>query len=233
MSNALLKAGHGLTLAEKRLIVCAISKLDSRRKLSNGEILTTTISALEYSRIAGCNMRTAYEALQKASKHLFERKITFYEEISNKKGITKSKIHMRWVGEIHYQSGEGWVKLFWWPKILPFLTGLKKQFTSYKLHQSYALRSVYSWRLMELLLRFNDTGYAEYSIEEFNNSMDASDKQKNNFNNIKRRIIEPAVKELSKKEGWHIEWQAIKVGRKVQRVSFIFCSEGNKKSALL
>ncbi|WP_206665632.1 replication initiation protein [Oecophyllibacter saccharovorans] len=223
MSNALLRAGHGLTLAEKRVIACAISKLDSRRQLPIGEILTTKITAIEYAEIAGCNMRTAYEALQEASKNLFERKITFFNNDLNHQNDSSSKlVQMRWVGEIHYQEGEGWVEIYWWYKIIPFLTGLKRQFTTYKLHQAHALRSVYSWRLMELLMRFHDTKTAEYDIDFFSNAMDATEKQRSNFNNIRRRIIEPAVNELTSKGGWDIKWTPIKSGRRVVKLRFEF-----------
>ena len=114
------------------------------------------------------------------------------------------------------------MELYWWPKLLPYLTNIKKQFTSYQLKQASALRSAYSWRLLELLLRFEKTGVAEYTIEDFAVSMDATPKQRENFAAIRRKIIEPAVKELNDKDGWVIQWQPIKAGRKVAKVRFTF-----------
>jgi len=129
---------------------------------------------------------------------------------------------MRWVGQVHYQQGEGWVELYWWPKLLPHLTGLRRQFTSYQLQQATALRSAYSWRLLELLMRFETTGWAEYTIEDFCTSMDATEKQRADFAAIRRKIIEPAVKELQEKDGWLIAWKAVKAGRKVSKLRFDF-----------
>jgi plasmid replication initiation protein len=129
---------------------------------------------------------------------------------------------MRWVGRCTYHEGEGWVELAWWPELLSSLTGLKKNFTTYQLQQASALRSAYSWRLLELLTRFQKTGWAEYTIEDFCAAMDATEKQRANFNNIKRRIIEPAVAELTAKDGWFIEWETIKAGRKVVKLKFSF-----------
>jgi plasmid replication initiation protein len=100
--------------------------------------------------------------------------------------------------------------------------GLKKQFTSYQLQQASALRSVCSWRLLELLTRFKSTGWAEYTIEDFAIAMDATEKQKMDFAAIRRKIIEPAVKELQEKDGWCIEWNTIKDGRKVKAIRFDF-----------
>lgn len=233
MNNALTRAGHGLTLGEKRLVMCAISKLDSRRALSPLAVHTTKVTAAEYSELAGCGLDTAYLALKIAAKNLFERKITFFEPAFKRNGkpMEPTRVDMRWVGRATYHKGEGWIELAWWPELLPALTGLKANFTSYQLEQGSALRSGYSWKLLELLMRFKSTGWAEYTIEDFCTSMDATEKQRADFNNIRRRIIEPAVKELVEKDNWIIEWQPIKAGRKVKALRFTF--ERNPQGKLL
>ena len=224
MSNALTRAGHGLTLAEKRIMMMAVSSLDSRKPPLPGEVPTTRITAAEYAEAAKVDLTTAYEALQGAARNLYNRSITFYTPAHNRKGkpLPPTKTQMRWVGQVQYHAGEGWVELYWWPKLLPHLLGLKKQFTSYQLQQASALRSVYSWRLLELLMRFEGTGWAEYTVEDFATSMEATDKQRENFANIRRKIIEPAVKELIEKDGWLIQWRPVKAGRRVSAVRFDF-----------
>ncbi|KIG04893.1 initiator RepB protein [Burkholderia sp. MR1] len=224
MSNALTRAGQGLTLAEKRIVAAAVSKLDSRRAPPGGETPVTRITAAEYAETFHVDPNTAYEQLQAAAKTLYSRSITFYEAAHRRNGapLPPTKVQMRWVGIVKYQIGEGWVELHWWPDLLPHLTALKGQFTTYQLQQASALRSIYSWRLLELLTRFKSTGWAEYDIEDFATAMDATEKQRENFNNIKRRIIEPAVAELNAKDGWIIEWEPIKSGRKVKAVRFTF-----------
>jgi plasmid replication initiation protein len=114
------------------------------------------------------------------------------------------------------------MQISWWPDLIPSLTGLKKQFTTYQLEQASALRSVYSWRLLELLMRFKSTGVAEYTIEDFATSMDATEKQKADFAKIRTKIIEPAIKELQEKDGWLIDWEPIKTSRKVTAIRFNF-----------
>jgi Protein involved in initiation of plasmid replication len=224
MGNALTRAGHGLTLAEKRLVGCALSKLDSRKRVPAGEVPTTKITAAEYAEAFDVDMATAYEQLQGAAKQLYDRSITFYEAASKRSGkpLPPTRVTMRWVGRVKYQKGEGWVELYWWPELLPQLTGLSKKFTSYQLQQASALRSIYSWRLLELLTRFEDTGWLEITIEDFAQSMDATEKQQENFAAIRRKIIEPAVKELTEKDGWLIQWRPVKKGRKVGGLRFDF-----------
>ena len=52
--------------------------------------------------------------------------------------------------------------------------------------------------------------------------MDATEKQAANFAKIRTKIIEPAVKELTEKDGWLIQWQPIKAGRRVASIRFTF-----------
>lgn len=223
-SNALIRAGQCLTLAEKRIVMLAVGKLDSCQQVPVTDLPSTKITAEEYAREFEVDANTAYEALQEASKSLFKKHLTFYEPAYRRNGkpLKPVMVNMHWVGEAKYHEGEGWVELFWWPRLIPHLLGLKKQFTSYQLKQTTALRSVYSWRLLELLMRFKSTGWAEYTVEDFLVSMDAPLEYAKDFGQVKRSIIEPAVKELINKDGWKIEWQAIKAGRKVKTVRFEF-----------
>jgi plasmid replication initiation protein len=207
--------------------MAAVSKLDSRKSLLPGETIPTTkITAAEYAELAGCGMNSAYEALQLAAANLYDRSIVIFspsfkrgsQKIGDKGTITR----MRWVGRATYHEREGWVELAWWHEIVPHLMGLRKQFTSYQLQQAQALRSIYSWRLLELLERFKSSGRAEYTIDDFCTSMEATEKQKQDFAAIRRKIIEPAVKELQEKHGWMIQWIPLKTGRKVVGLRFSF-----------
>ena len=224
MNNALTRAGHGLTLSEKRIVALAISKLDSRR--IPADLLrppVTKVTAAEYVELFGVNPDTAYDQLKSAAKQLYDRSIAFFEPAHKRRGrpLKQAKTTMRWVGQATYHEGEGWIELHWWTELLPYLTGLQKQFTSYQLQQTTALRSIYSWRLLELLTHFEATGWAEYSVEDFRASMEAPPSL-SDFGQLKRRIIEPAVKELVQKDGWLIEWQPIKAGRRVRAIRFDF-----------
>lgn len=234
MSNALTRAGHGLTLAEKRIVASAVSKLDSRRVLPLGEVPRTRITAMEYAETFQVDMDTAYDQLQAAAKQLYGRSITFYEPAYKRRGkpLPPTKVQMRWVGSVKYQQGEGWVELAWWPDLMRHLVGLKAQFTTYQLQQASALRSAYSWKLLELLTRFQSSGSAEYTIEDFCTSMEATEKQAADFSKVRTKIIEPAVRELQEKDGWLIQWASVKAGRKVKALRFTFMRDPQGKLAL-
>ena len=50
-------------------------------------------------------------------------------------------------------------------------------------------------------MRFKSSGKAEYTVEDFAASMDATEKQRADFAALRRKMIEPAVKELTEKDG--------------------------------
>jgi plasmid replication initiation protein len=220
MSNALIRAGHGLTLAEKRLIALAAERVDSRKPFPAN--CSTRITATDYAETFDVDLNTAYTALKGAAKNLYNRSINFCEEYQIGKRLALKTTVMRWVGRATYIDQEGAIDLVWFHELAPHLFNLKKEFTTFKLKQASSLRSAYSWRLLELLMRFENTGVAEYTVDDFATAMDVTAKQRANFNNIRRRIIEPAIKELTDKDGWLIEWQPIKAGRKVKRLRFTF-----------
>jgi plasmid replication initiation protein len=233
MSNALTRAGHGLTLAEKRIVASAVSKLNSTKAPAPGECPVVKITAAEYAETFQVDANTAYEQLKAAGQDLYGRSISFFEPGHMRNGkpfkITRT---MRWVGEAKYHPKEGWIELHFWHAVVPHLMGLKKQFTSYQLQQASALRSGYSWRLLELLTRFESTGWAEYDIEDFAAAMDATEKQRGDFAKIRTKIIEPAVKELTEKDGWLIQVHYIRAGRKVKAVRFTFMRDPQSRLPL-
>jgi plasmid replication initiation protein len=218
LSNALTNAAQGLTLAEKRLMMFAVGKLNNFKNDGGTPDGSVKLTAEEYATEFGVSPDTAYDQLQSASKAIYERSVRFYEG----SGRSTREIHCRWVSACEYAEGMGYVKLYFTSRIAPHLLQLKGKFTSYKLAQANALRSIYSWRLLELLSQFKSTGWRQIPIAEFCHAMEATEKQRNDFAAIRRKIIEPAVKELIEKDGWLIEWQPIKEGRKVAAIRFEF-----------
>jgi len=220
MSNALTRAAHGLALSEKRLIASCIAKNDSvpMAELQRKGAWTVRLTAAEYAEAFSVDLDTAYNQLNSASESLFNRYIRTIRE--TKRGPEEYKF--RWVGGVKYHKGEGWVELHWFHEVVPHLFGLRKEFTTYKLKQTAALRSAYSWRLFECFKSWSAKGRYSPTIEEFHRSMDASESQRKNFKDLRRRVIEPAVTELIEKNGLLIEWETKTAGRKVIALDFKF-----------
>lgn len=219
MSNALARSSHGLTLAEKRVIACGLASTDSKSARLYNDVVRhdgwrIRIPALEFAEWAGIDPRTAYEQLASAAKSLLNQQW----EIRHPKSIER----FNWLSRAEYHKGEGWVEIEFTRYTAPHVLALKDRFTSYRLEQAAALRSIHSWRLMECLQSWKDTGLWRVSIEDFWHCMDAPTSCRANFKDLRRRVIEPAVKELREKDNMLIEWEQVKAGRKVTGLVFKF-----------
>ena len=214
ISNYIVRSAQTLNLVEKRILMAGVAKLGG----VNGEI---KLSAKEYAETYDVDIRTAYNELKSAVGTLMKRTLS-WQITDGKKIGTRTTI---WVQGYDYFKDEGYVKFKFSEYVFPFLFELEREFTKYQLKQAAALRSIHSWRLLELFeqRRGNDkNGWLSISIEEFWHAMEATESYKANFSLLRRKVIEPAVKELSEKDGWLIEWEARKRGRKVVTLLFKF-----------
>lgn len=221
MSNALTRAGHGLSLSEKRIVAACIANSDQIPAPRPGQCFKVRVTAGDYAEAYGVDLNTAYEQLKGAAQHLFQRQISIEKQTPRGKVVHR----MRWVGAFKYHDGEGWAELDFWHEVVPHLFGLRGKvtpFTKYKLSQAAALRSIYSFRLFELLQSWRDKGLYAPTIEEFVRAMEPPPSCIKDFGNLRMRVIEPAVAELIDKNNLLIEWKPVKAGRKVIGLEFRF-----------
>ncbi len=227
MSNDLARSAHNLTLNEKRVIACGIASTNS---MSGKDTFKSTVTggwsvrlnAIDFAEFSCLDKSNAYKQLRKAAQDLKGR------TWSTRQG--KKFSHFTWMNRVTYHDGEGWIELEFSPYTAPHLLSLKGSFTSYKLAAGSALRSVYSWRLMECLLSWKKTGKWIVSIEDFITAMNPPTSIKNNFGSLRQRVIDPAIKELRDTENMVITYKTPKAGRKV--VSLVFDFEPHPQGVL-
>lgn len=73
------------------------------------------------------------------------------------------------------------------------------RFTYISLTEFCNLKTMYSKRLYAFLKQFRNTGYRRVSVERFREYMDAEEKTYDDFAQLRRRVITPAVNELKDK----------------------------------
>ena len=120
----------------------------------------------------------------------------------------------------------GWAELSFSPHIAPHLTSLGKNFTEYRLGQVANLRSTYAVRLFEWCIQFIDNGWLVVSVDELVQRLGVGYKL---YNDIRRYVIEPAVKELQAKSNLDIKWEPMKEGRSVKSIRFTFKEQDQRK----
>ncbi len=217
IANELIKSAQGLNLWEKRLLMLAVSKIDSKANPSI-QGATVSISVSEMVDMFGLNSDKAYQEAKKAAEGIMKRQIRLKPSNADSELI-------QWVGKSKYSSGEGWILIEFYHGLFPHLFELKSHFTSYRLSRTSAFRSVYSWRLFELLMQFKKTGLLNILIDDFTHALEVPSAYMSDFSWLRMRVIEPAVKEIREKDGLAVEWEAIKAGRKVKALKFTFPTE--------
>lgn len=220
MANAVTRAAHGLSLPEKRFIAAALAKTDSTdaRGLMDQQMQTVKLSAMEYAETFGITLDAAYQQLQAGALALQQPKVVV--DIPTRRGVRRQV--RAWVITGEYSKGEGTVEVRWHPDLVPFLFGLRTEFTTYKLRHAAAFRSIYSWRLFECLKSWQGAGRWTPTITEFQDATEATPTARANFKELRLRVIEPAVKELREKNGVIVKWEPVKAGRKVTGLRFEF-----------
>jgi plasmid replication initiation protein len=209
--NCLIEASYKLTLNEQRLVLLCIARLDTRKPLPKENIFT--ITAKEFAKTFGIEEKHAYEALDEAASALYDRDIKTYDG--------KYRERFRWICGIKYHDNEGKVTLGFSTWITPYLTMLHERFSSYKLKQIAGLKSIYSIRLLEFLMQFKATGKLIIELDRFKERLELKDEYKR-FYNLRMRVIEPAIKELTEKSHLLINWKPIKSGKTIKQLEFIF-----------
>lgn len=219
-SNKLIEASHTLTLNEKRLVLCAASLIDPRKPLPKDGYLT--IRADTFADVFDLDVKHAYEALDDAATKLFDRDIRRY---------TKGKLveRMRWVFHVKYKKGQGCVELGFSPTVLPHLTMLNKEFTSYQLKQIGNLSSFYAVRIYELMSQFLKLGQRECTLDQLRQMLDLGDKYQN-VKDMRKRVLDPAITELNGSTDLAVVAEPRRKGRKI--VGFSFTITKNEQMAL-
>ncbi len=210
-SNDLNEASYRLSLDERRLILLCIAKIDSRGAVPD----MLTVCAKEYGQMFDLQSNHAYEQIQKASDNLYDRDI----KINNPE--RKERMRFRWVDAIKHYDGEGKVELSFSSKVKPYLGQLKSHFTSYRLDEIKRFKSGHAIRLYELLQQFKKTGIREISVQKFKQSYDI-EAQYPKFAELRRRVIDPAVKEINQKSNIEVTWDPMKRGRTIHAIRFNF-----------
>jgi len=112
--------------------------------------------------------------------------------------------------------------------MLPYLCELKGQFTRYKLEHIGKMTSLYAIRLYELLMQWKTTGIREIEIAWLKNKFQIEDKYKS-IKDLKKYVINPAVKDINNHSNYSVEWTQRKTGRRVTHLIFTFAEKQPKK----
>lgn len=222
--NALINASYALDLVEQRIILLAI--LEARQKgVTTDKDLT--VHADSYINHFGAHKNTAYGALKSACDNLFERRFS-YQKITPKGNIEHVK--SRWVQRISYVENEALVRFRFSDDVIPLITQLEQQFTSYELEQVSSLTSVYAIRLYELLVAWRSTGNVSMiELQDFRRRLGIEDGEYKRMGQFKEKVLGFAITQINEHTDITVSYEQHKAGRTITGFSFAFTQKKTKE----
>ncbi|MWN89244.1 RepB family plasmid replication initiator protein [Gilliamella sp. Pra-s65] len=223
-SNDLVNASYNLTLAEQRIILFAISKLNPASDNNKTVVIKASEFAKQFKKI---DKNSIYKAIKDGLDDLYNKSIILKNE--------QKKITFRWLQAKAYVDNEATAELVFSDQIIPYLFDLKNKFTKYKLSNISTFKSVYSIRLYELLVQYKVIKARNIEVKELREMLLLGNKYTRPFD-LKKRVIEKAVKELNEKSDLNISYKidddviafSIK-SKKMENEELVAINSSNKK----
>lgn len=217
--NALMNASYNLEVTEQRLILLAII---NARQTGNGITADSKleIHSNDYASRFNVSNDGAYKALKSAVLNLFDRQFSFKEE--DKKGNVGT-VKSRWVSRIKYIDDSATLEITFAPDVVPLITRLEQQFTSYQLKQVTQLTSKYAIRLYELIIAWREVGKVpQIELSDFRNRIGLENTEYTAMCDFKKRVLEPAIKQINEHTDIVTTYEQHKKGRSITGFSFKF-----------
>lgn len=218
--NALIQASYTLGLAEQRLILLAILQArETGQGIDHNSLLR--VHAHAYAEQFHIDKGNSYEVIKDASKGLFDRYVTYYDK--NPKTGNDRSFHCRWVDKIGYEKATGMVYMRFTSDVVPLITRLEEQFTSYELEQVSQLGSGYAIRLYELLVQWRSVGKTPvFELQQFRQQLGVEESKYSRMSDFKKYVLDFAVKQINEHTDITVKYDQHKQGRTITGFTFKF-----------
>jgi len=228
--NALIQASYTLDLVEQRLMLLAIMEArETGKGIAPDSLLQ--IHAHSYAEHFGINKETAYTVMKDASKGLFDRYVTYHDK--NPKTGKDRSFHCRWVDKIGYEKDTGIVYLRFTHDVVPLITRLEQQFTSYDIEQISSLNSAYAIRLYELLIQWRSVGKTPlFDLQQFRQQLGVEPMQYKTMSNFKKYVLDFAVQQVNEHTDITVKYDQHKQGRIITGFTFNFKVKAKSKKTV-
>jgi len=217
--NDLIQARYEtMTMAEQLLLLAVIGQSDPRTLTAETPV---EITVSDFCDLLDINKgrHDSYDEMKKAVSRLYDRSVIIKKPDPNNPALTE--MATRWVHAVYYFDGEGRIQLFFSPYILPYLANLKSNYTSFFIRHVAQFKSSYGIRLYELLIQWQSKGSREFEIDWLRKLWGLETKYKS-IKDLKKRVIEPAMKDINQHSNLWVKFGQRKQGRKVVAFQFQF-----------
>lgn len=211
-SNTLIEACYKLSLQESRLILNLAAQISPE----DSDFKKYTMSIKEIAKVTGISVSSLYTTIKSVTEGLLKKIIYLPKEGD---GFHQ----LAWLCEADYEPKSGNVTLCFSPSLKPFLLNLRERFTSYSLSIAIKFKSLFSFRIYELLKQYENIGKREIKVSDLRKILGLDDNIYPLYGNFKQKILSVTQKELKEKSDIAFDFDEIKEGqgRTVKAIIFI------------
>ena len=214
MRNEVVNGRYHLPLLEMRMLMA----LAAHVKKNADEFDCYSISASELGRYMGLNDKTQYTTIRKLARSLRKREL-FFEWFARPESKRKSWLTTGWFDYILYDEEHATLEFQFASKIEPMLLQVQEAYVQLRAKPLMAFNCSYSNRLLMLIMEWEKIQPRQISIEELRDMFQLLDKYKM-FNDFKRFVIDPAIKEINALSDFSVKFTPIKTGRSYTHIKF-------------
>lgn len=131
-------------------------------------------------------------------------------------------------GRATYDSATKKASVLLNPAIKDHYLQLKKHYTRIPVMEYLQLTSIYTQKLYEYLLSWKSELKTGVEVRDLHDLLDVPEKYRENFAQFRRKILDPAEKQINEKTTLHFEYETLSMtagrgkGRKITHVNFLF-----------
>lgn len=211
-SNDLITAKYRLTIIQQYVLHNVISQIH----IEDTDFKKYEVNVRSIAENHGIDTKNAYRYIKKSALELNKQPIIIGDEIEG--------IALNWFSSVRYNSNRGTLLVDFHPDLKPYLLQLQGYFTQYENKNIQQFKCVHSLRFYEFLKQKQNLGkgkefYIELTLDEIRSMFCFSDTEYKKSNDLKRFVIEPALKEIHKQTDLSItDTQFLKKGRSINSV---------------
>lgn len=190
-SNELTEAAYSLSLQAKRVLwLCLLQSYKNKDALYVEPAFE--IDVQEYQKLFRVSQATASNDVKNGVNNLLSTFVTFFPRDSE-----FDEIKLPWLSEAGAKVSRGRWRIELNAKILPYMNGLTERFTKYSLTEIGKLSNIRAIRLYECICQYSSTGIWITSPEWLAERFGLPDSQRNNFAEMKRTFLTPALEKIN------------------------------------
>lgn len=211
--NKLIEFKGKLTVNEIKLLSLIIADVRVTKQHEQFKEYRVDISYLKDN----TNHKDFYNYLKETALRLESRRIVV-ERINGKNA--RETTLLRLINKPRITDDTYELEVYIDKDLIPYITDLKKNLTSYQIENILRLKSSYSIRIYELLKQFEATGEREVSVQQLREFLGIAEEEYKRFYDFERWVLKAAKEEINKFTDILIDYEKIKVGRSIDSIKF-------------